>query len=188
MRPEGISTAHLEKNDKEKRRENNGGAQNNLTFADGNIPVGFFLKKINMDGKNKAAIVLATVLMILNLHSCKPNEATPTAAESALDAGREFVRASLDGSYNRAAFYMLKDSVNDNLLNRWEETYMNLPRDDREKFRQANIIINKVENLSDSVSIINFSNSFKNTPQVLKVIRQKDSWVVDFKYTFSGNL
>jgi hypothetical protein len=31
-------------------------------------------------------------------------------AEDAQDAGREFIRASLDGNYDKAKFYLLKDS------------------------------------------------------------------------------
>mgnify|MGYP000140768529 CR=1 FL=1 len=33
-------------------------------------------------------------------------------AENAQDAGREFIRASLDGDYKKARFYLLKDSTN----------------------------------------------------------------------------
>ena len=33
-------------------------------------------------------------------------------AEDAQDAGREFIRASLDGNYEKASFYLYEDSVN----------------------------------------------------------------------------
>lgn len=121
-------------------------------------------------------------------YACKPNEATPHKAENALDAGREFIKASLEGNEHRALFYVLKDSTNENLLVRWKESYRNLPRDDRDAFKKASIVINSVDNVSDSVAVINFSNSYKNKPQVLKVVKVNDEWVVDFKYTFSGNL
>lgn len=117
--------------------------------------------------------------------ACKPKDATPHKAEDAMDAGREFIKASLEGNRNRAYFYILKDSVNENLLNRWEESFRKLPRDDREAFRNANILINSQEEVNDSVTIINFSNTYKNEPQILKVVKSNDEWVVDFKYTFT---
>jgi hypothetical protein len=33
-------------------------------------------------------------------------------AEDAQDAGTQFIRASLDGDYDKAAFYLLKDTTN----------------------------------------------------------------------------
>ncbi|MCM5528857.1 DUF4878 domain-containing protein [Parasegetibacter sp. NRK P23] len=120
--------------------------------------------------------------------ACNSHDDAPKNAENALDAGREFVRASLDGNYKKAAFFLLEDSTNQNLLTRWEESYRNLSSDDREAFRRASITINSEEEVSDSVSIINFSNSYKKKPQVLKVIKRDGTWKVDFKYTFSGNL
>ncbi|HEY8388749.1 MAG TPA: hypothetical protein VIK74_09105 [Parasegetibacter sp.] len=132
-----------------------------------------------------SALLLCSAIWLSN---CKPKDADPEKADNPLDAGREFIRASLDGSYNRAYFYTLKDSLNEELLQRWRESYQQIPREERENYSQASIIINKVENVNDSITIINYSNSYKKTPLDLKVIRYKpDEWLVDFKYTFSGD-
>ncbi|MCU0381344.1 MAG: hypothetical protein MUE58_09165 [Chitinophagaceae bacterium] len=39
---------------------------------------------------------------------------------------------------------------------------------------------------SDSVSIVNFQNSWSNKPADLRVVRRDGEWYIDFKYTFSG--
>ncbi|MEJ0083924.1 MAG: hypothetical protein WDM78_23945 [Puia sp.] len=44
---------------------------------------------------------------------------TFTPAEDAQDAGRQFIRASLDGDYEKARFYLLNDSVNLLLISKW---------------------------------------------------------------------
>jgi len=133
----------------------------------------------------KQQLIILGIAVTALFYTCKPKDATPQKAENALDAGREFIKASLEGNRNRAYFYMLKDSVNENLLDRWEESFRKLPRDDREAFRNANIWIRSQEDLNDSVSIIHFSNSYKNQPQVLKVLKNDSEWLVDFKYTFT---
>lgn len=135
----------------------------------------------------KISLLLITLSVTGYLVSCNSGENTTKKAESALDAGREFVRASLDGKYNTAAYFLLKDSVNLHLLGRWEENYKESSRTEREQFKKARILINSVESVNDSTTILNFSNSFKKQPQTLKVVKQEGEWVVDFKYTFSGD-
>jgi hypothetical protein len=45
-----------------------------------------------------------------------------------------------------------------------------------------------MEEVNDSTSIINYSNTYMNKPMEIKLVRENKKWVVDFKYTFSGNL
>ena len=72
--------------------------------------------------------------------SCK-NEKTFTKAEDAGDAGREFIRASLDGNYEKAKFYMYKDSAEFNLrlLDRWKADYEMLSKEEKSGFKSASI-------------------------------------------------
>lgn len=119
--------------------------------------------------------------------SCNSGDLSTQKAENPLDAGREFVRASLDGKYNTATFFLLKDSTNLNLLKRWEDSYKTTSREEKEQFKKARIVINSVETVNDSTTILNFSNTFKKEPQNLKVVKHEGDWLVDFKYTFSSN-
>jgi len=108
--------------------------------------------------------------------------------EDPLDAGREFVRAVLDGDYEKANLYLLKDPEDQELFNRYQTYMKKSPRKELLHLKSSSIVINKVETLSDSVTLINYSNSYTMKPTDLKVIKDGNSWKVDFSYTFSGNL
>lgn len=127
------------------------------------------------------------LLMLVLLHACTSENSKPT---NPIEAGRYFIDASLKGNYQDAKKYMLPDSVNLQMLDRIGEFYNKMKPDEKEGYKNANIIISNdgIENVSDSVTIINYSNTFKNKPAKIKVVRINGSWLVDFKYTFSGNL
>ncbi len=108
--------------------------------------------------------------------------------EDPLDAGREFVRATLDGNFERAALYVNDDIEDKDLFIRYEKFMKRQPREIKLQFKSASIIINNVENESDSVTIMNYSNSYSNKPTDLKILKHDNKWRVDLSYTFSGNL
>ena len=108
--------------------------------------------------------------------------------EDPLDAGREFVRAVLDGNYEKANLYLLNDPEDIELFGRYQTYMKKQPQKEKLQLKSASIIINKVENQNDSISIISFSNSHSMKPMDLKVVRSEKTWKVDFSYTFSGNL
>lgn len=68
---------------------------------------------------------------------------------------------------------------------RFVEFDNNKPVADKEGYKNSNIIINATEKVSDSVTIINYSNTYKKEPSKIKLIRKDNKWLVDFKYTFS---
>jgi len=58
-----------------------------------------------------------------------------------------------------------------------------------EKNKDADIIVNEVSYVTDTVCIFNYSNSYaKDVKTKLKLVRINNKWQVDLKYTFSGNL
>ena len=105
-----------------------------------------------------------------------------------MDAGREFINASLTGDYDYAKKYLLSDSTNQMYFDRFVEFDEKKPAADKDGYKNANIIINSTENISDSVTIINYSNTYKKEPSKLKLIKKSNSWWVDFKYTFLDSL
>ena len=105
-----------------------------------------------------------------------------------LEAGREFINASLTGEYDYAKQYILPDSTNLMYFDRFVEFDEKKPAADKEGYKNANIIINSTENISDSVAIINYSNTYKKEPAKIKLIRKNNEWLVDFKYTFLDSL
>ena len=44
-------------------------------------------------------------------------------AENAQDAGREFIRATLDGDHQKARFYLLQDTTNMLLIEKQQQNY-----------------------------------------------------------------
>jgi hypothetical protein len=132
---------------------------------------------------------LLLIIGFLFLFSCSNKGDEYHNPENALDAGREFIDQSLKGRFSTAKKYMLLDEENEYWLNKTSENYNRYTEQDKAGFSKASINISEVSDvLPDSVTIINYSNSYRNRPQKIKVVKYKGAWVVDFKYTFSGNL
>ena len=71
----------------------------------------------------------------------------------------------------------------------FRQAYLKKDKAELEKFKSADILINEISNVSDTVSIVNYSNSYKKeSKNVLKLVRVNGKWLIDFKYTFSGNM
>ncbi len=132
----------------------------------------------------KKLILLLTVPLVFV--SCSENRQRP---DDALETAREFIRSSLDGDYKWANELMLKDSVNNIELEMIEKKYNSqMSASDKEGYKKSSIIVHSVENASDSVVIVNYSNTYKNKQLPLKVIKKDGKWQVDLNYTFTGNL
>jgi hypothetical protein len=109
--------------------------------------------------------------------------------DDALGTARAFIRASLDGEYDQAKLLMLQDSVNNFELTQLSERYESqLSKDEKEGYKKSSIIIHTVDQVNDSVVVINYSNSYKQKKMPVKVILKDGVWQVDLNYTFSGNL
>jgi hypothetical protein len=106
---------------------------------------------------------------------------TFTPAEDAQDAGRQFIRASLDGDYEKARFYLLNDSVNLILINKWQQDFDKLDRDTRQNYREASIIAINIKAINDSVTTYTFSNSFRKDTTTVHILRKNGEWLVDLK-------
>ena len=103
-------------------------------------------------------------------------------AEDAQDAGREFIRASLDGDLKKAKFYLLKDSANLYLLEKWKtDLYDKFNSEERRSYREASILPVRITNENDSTVLYVFTNSYKKDTTSIKVIRHKNEWLVDLK-------
>ncbi len=124
---------------------------------------------------------------VLFLGACK-NSSSYSEPASALDAGREFIDASLKGDFVKANFYMLQDASNKQFLDKIETDYRQKDRDGREQYRQASINIGEITEITDKETIINYSNSYDKIAYKLKVVFSNNKWQVDFKYTFNPNL
>lgn len=128
-------------------------------------------------------IILSIATLIAT--SCSDNENVDRS--DPLISGRGFIEASLKGDYKVAEKYLLKDSTNMEYFQGLKNFNMKLDAETRQNYRNANIIIDSSIAKSDSVDIIYYSNSFKNMPSKIKLVKQNKDWLVDFKYTFTDN-
>lgn len=123
------------------------------------------------------------VLSALLFTACQ-NTTGVVEPEDGEDAGREFVRAVLDGDYVKAETYIVNDEEDKELYNRYVEYMRKLNGKELIEYKQSNITIHEIQNLGDTVVIMKYSNSVTKQPQNLKVVKRAEKWLVDFSYTF----
>ncbi|HEY5465346.1 MAG TPA: hypothetical protein VIJ95_18980 [Hanamia sp.] len=128
-------------------------------------------------------ILLAVVTIIVS--AC--NNSGMVDKSDPLISGRGFIEASLKGDYIKAANYLLKDSTNMEYFEGLKHFNRKMSREDRHGYSEANIIIDSSISKSDSVDIIYYTNTYRNQPTKLKMVKHNKEWLVDFKYTFGDN-
>jgi hypothetical protein len=125
--------------------------------------------------------IILVLLVVISLAACS-GETSYEKATDAQDAGREFIRASLDGNLKKASFYLLRDSVNDYVFKKWADQYTKLSPDEKKQYRDAQIRPIRIENENDSTVNYTFTNSYKQKDTtVIKVVRVNGEWLVDIK-------
>jgi len=121
------------------------------------------------------------------LFACNTEKPHYVKAENAFDAGREFIDGTLKGDFKKSAFYMLPDASNQQFLTVLENEYRQKDKEGRQQLRTASINIMQVEDLDSVSSIIHYQNSFEKKETAVKVIKQNNNWLVDYKYSFQKN-
>ena len=106
-----------------------------------------------------------------------------------IDVARTFIRDILDNKLDDAEQFILKDESNQQYFDAFKEQYHKKDKAELDRYKAADIVINEMDPVTDSISIVNYSNSYNKTSKnKLKLVRMNGKWLVDFKYTFSGNL
>ncbi len=138
----------------------------------------------NFAGMKSKLIYLVTLLAILA--SCGPGKNTPNTD---IEVARAFIKDILENNFKEAETFVLKEETNKQYFDLFKKEFESKSKEDLEHYKNADIIINEISNVNDSVSIINYSNSFiRNKSNKVKMVRVDGQWLVDLKYTFSGNL
>ncbi len=125
----------------------------------------------------KTPAIFFLVAVLISCHAGK----TFNKAEDAQDAGRQFIRASLDGDYEKARFYLLNDSVNLLLISKWQQDFDRLDRNTRQLYREASILPLSIREINDSVTTYSYSNSFRKDTTTVRIVRVNGEWLVDLK-------
>lgn len=127
------------------------------------------------------------LFILLTCFAACGNEEYPKA-QDALSAGREFIDGCLKGDFKRAEFYMVKDAENNSELLKLKNQYKEKSQEQQTNFYNSSIILNEDAAVSDTVHVINYMNSYDKIGRKVKVVLRNNNWLVDFKYTFNGNL
>ena len=132
---------------------------------------------------------LALIILIAAIFSCSNSDQKKTAVTD-MDVATAFVRALLDNNFIEAEQYLYKDETNTQIFERFKKQYSGKDKATLEKYKEAQIIVNETSVVKpDSIFIFNYSNSYSPADKtVLKLVRINGKWLVDLKYTFSGNL
>jgi hypothetical protein len=128
--------------------------------------------------------LLSGFIILFTIYSCSNND-VPGTSESDIDAARNFIRSSLDNDFDKARTYMIQDSANIEYLDAAMRNRASQPKEVNRLYKESSIRIFDTRKESDSVSIISYSNSYRNTKDSLKVVRNNNQWLVDLKYSFS---
>ena len=130
--------------------------------------------------------ILLGVFSLLLLYSCNTEKNIPNTD---IDVARAFIRDVLENKFAEAEELILKEETNKEYFDLFKKQYESKSKSELENYRNADIIINEISPVNDSVSIINYSNSFRRDKNSkVKMVRVNGQWLVDLKYTFSGNM
>ena len=119
---------------------------------------------------------------ILATLSCNSGNGGYKKAENAQDAGTQFIRASLDGDYDKAAFYLLKDSTNQLLFEKQQANYKQLSSKEKDQYKSATIRPVAITPGNDStVEYKYYHTSNPADTTTLRIVRSQETWLVDLK-------
>jgi hypothetical protein len=125
---------------------------------------------------NKTTAILIAVLAF----SC--GDGTYKKAEDAQDAGRQFIRASLDGDYKRAKFYLLQDETNLRFFEKSSKEYNQLSQEAKRANREAVIRPVAITPINDSLTQYSYYHTANAKDTVtLQIVKSNNDWLFDLK-------
>lgn len=123
--------------------------------------------------------VLMLFLFLPFFWSCKQK----APAENDLDAARNFLDAALAGKWNDVKVMVVPDSTNLELVDRSQRVYERMKNEEKIAFMQSHPYLHETRKINDSVTIVNYSNSHTNKHDSLRIVRIKNDWLIDLKYS-----
>ena len=132
------------------------------------------------------AKILFSIVASLLLISCSSEKQVPNTD---IEVAQAFIQNILDNKFEEAEKFVLKEETNEEYFKLFKTEYKSKSKEELENYQKADIIINEISPVNDTVSIINYSNSYiRHKNNKLKMVRVDGKWLVDLKYTFSGNM
>ena len=130
--------------------------------------------------------LFVVLICCMALSACNNEKKIPNTD---IEVARVFIKDILENNFKEAETFILKEETNQQYFDLFKKEFESKSKAELGNYKNADIIINEINPVNDSVSIINYSNSFKkDKSNKLKMVRTNGQWMVDLKYTFSGNL
>jgi hypothetical protein len=118
--------------------------------------------------------------LLLGASACQSPASSFTPAENGLDAVREFTDAQLKGDFERARFYMVIHPTNQALLGAFEKEFRALDKTGRENWRSTSLQIARVEEPSDSLTIVWISHQVDTAKRARVAEKTPTGWKVNY--------
>jgi len=80
---------------------------------------------------------------------------------SDIGVAQAFIKDILENNFKEAETFVLKEETNKQYFDLFKKEFESKGAAELESYKNADIIINEISPVSDSVSIVNYSNSFK---------------------------
>ena len=120
-------------------------------------------------------------LAVLFLSGCADKTNIPNTD---MEVARAFIKNSNENKFDEAEKLVLDDKTNKESFTLFKKYFQSRSKDELEKYKNSDIIINEIIPESDSVTIINYSNSNKKENKTkIKAVKSNGRWLIDLKYT-----
>ena len=96
--------------------------------------------------------------LVFLLVSCN-TKTTPTNPTTDADVATTFIRNVLDDNFVGAEQFLLKNEENLQLFERFKQSYENESKEELKRYKTADITINEIKAIGDSIRLIDYANS-----------------------------
>jgi hypothetical protein len=129
--------------------------------------------------------IFYSLMLAVTLFACTPAAKKDPVTDT--EVATTFIRAVLDNDFATAEKYLLKDETNLQYFKSFQQ-YQTKNIAELDKYKAADIIINEIKPESDSVHLVDYSNTYKKAEKNnLKLVWAAGKWLVDLKYTLQKN-
>ena len=130
-------------------------------------------------------LIYFSSFLLFFVAACNNEDKKNEVPEDDINAARYFIKAALEGDFDKARTYIVRDSLNLQDIDVSERLYKErMKPEDKIKYKGASIIVHEVKRLNDSTTVVYYSNTYRNQKDSLKVLKLEGKWLVDFKYIF----
>jgi hypothetical protein len=136
----------------------------------------------------KLFITLLALMAVSGACSSKKN--APPDNSTDLHCANSFIRCLFDGEFDRAALLLKPGPAGEKHLQQSKFSYNQVTTSrEKEQYRGASVIMLDRDPVDSNTVIFKYRDPVKNvTMPPLKVVKQGNGWLVDYAYSFSGNL